>query len=144
MVNRSKVLAVSLIVATFVAGGLVGSVVSSAWGGKKEGAREPRGPRPSYSERLQRDLGLSTAQRDSLEVILRRREAAIDQVWRDNQPRFDSLRAQIRSEIRALLDEAQRSKYDSLIARAHAARRDQPSRGGRDGRNREGRDRDDW
>ncbi len=129
MLNQSKLLAGALIAATFVAGGLVGGAVKAvASGGEKPRQAERREPRPSYVDRLTSELALTPMQRDSLVMILERREDAMAQIWAETRPRFDSLRAQIRAEIAGLLSGAQRGKYDSLIAHYDASRRGDSSK----------------
>ena len=134
MLNRSKLLAASLIAATFVAGAAVGTVVSTAWGDGSDSSSERRERRPSYSERLQADLGLTDAQRDSVVILLQQRQEAMQAIWQDTRPRFDSLRSQIRDDIAALLDGEQRAIFEAMIARSdssHAARGER-GRNGRD------------
>lgn len=123
MFNKSKSLAIALLVATFAVGAVVGTAVSAAWAGD-EGHRN-RGKRHSYAERLQGELALTPVQRESVDAILQRRQDAMRLIWETVEPRFDSLRTQIRGEIVAQLDAEQQAKYGELIAKsdsAHAAR----------------------
>jgi len=130
MFNRSKALAAALLVATFLLGAAVGSVAFAAWG--KDGGRRPR-PEPrervSFAERLERELGLTTAQKDSVEAIMERRDSAMRDVWRQMEPQFDSLRSQINNEILTVLDEQQREAFEQMNARADSARRPPDRRG---------------
>jgi len=123
MFNRSKTLAVALLVATFVLGMTVGG---AAWATLKDDTGiQPRRDheRLSYAERLERDLGLTTAQRESVEVILERRQGAMREMWHEMAPRYDSLRQQLKTEIGALLNEEQREELQRLEARADSSRR---------------------
>ncbi|MFQ6046140.1 MAG: periplasmic heavy metal sensor [Gemmatimonadales bacterium] len=133
MLDRSKVFAATLLTVMFVAGGAVGIVMGGVWDDDNGHDRGRRGrERMSYTERLDRALDLSEAQRESVTAILDRRQVAMRGIWRDVEPRFDSLRAQIRSEILALLDSAQQQKFLELITHSDSAR---DSRGrGSDGR----------
>ena len=135
MFNRSKALAISLLVATFVLGAAVGGAGWAAL--KDDGGRPMRRDheRLSYAERLERDLGLTTAQRESVEVILERRQAAMREIWSEMEPRYDSLRAQLRSEISAALNEEQREELRRLEARADSVRRHREGSRGEDERN---------
>jgi Spy/CpxP family protein refolding chaperone len=130
MFNRSKAMAGALILATFVAGAAVGVVGSSVTEDGDRGRRDRDRPRMSYAERLQNELGLTDAQRESVSAILDRRQDAMRQIWEETRPRFDSLRVQVRNEITALLDESQREKYQALIARADRPRGDSGRREG--------------
>lgn len=135
MTNRSKTLAVSLLLATFVLGVAIGAVGSAAWGDRAGRQRRPppSGERPSYAEILQQELALTPEQRDSVEAILDRREQAMQQLWQEIGPRFDSLRAQIRVEIGRMLDSAQSVTYQDMINRTER-RRGEGDRGNQHGR----------
>lgn len=121
MLNQSKLWAVALLIATFAAGAVAGGVVAAALGDEPGERHRPRG-RMSYAERLERELGLSAAQRESLDAILARRQQAMGELWRQVEPRFDSLRAQIRTEITAILDSDQRAAFQALIARSDSVK----------------------
>lgn len=129
MFNRSKVKAASLLFATFVLGVAVGGVALAAWGENDSGrSRRPR-ERVSYTERLQQELSLTAAQRESVEAILERRQEAMRQYWREVGPQFDTLRAQVRTEIMAVLSEEQQEAFQQLMARSDSARRHRDRRG---------------
>ena len=128
MLNRSKLLAASLVLGTFVAGGAVGSMISDAWGDNNRGRSErdrgrdgERGRRP-YSERLGDALGLTTAQRESVSVILQRRQDGLRLIWEETQPRFDSLRLEIRQDIIDQLADEQRVTFQEMIGRSDSSR----------------------
>ena len=135
MTNRSKTLAVGLLLATFVMGTAIGAVGTAAWGGRAERQRRPppSGPRPSYAEILQQELTLTPEQRDSVEAILARREQVMQQLWQEIGPKFDSLRAQIRVDIGQVLDSAQSVQYQDMINRSEQ-RRGERDRGTQHGR----------
>lgn len=122
MMNRTKLWAVGLIVATFAAGALVGSAITAAWGDMDHKRNEGRRERVSYTDRLTRELGLTQAQQESVHVILERRNQAMRDIWTQARPRFDTLRAQIREEITAQLDDEQRAEFEALLQRGDSAR----------------------
>ncbi|MDH3292313.1 MAG: periplasmic heavy metal sensor [Gemmatimonadota bacterium] len=122
MLNRSKSLAVSLLAATFLLGVAVGGVALAAWGDRGDAPERPPRERQSYSDILERELSLTTAQRESVDVILTRRQQAMTDMWAEIGPRFDSLRAQIRVEIAQVLDEEQQGKYQDMITRSERYR----------------------
>ena len=129
MFNKSKALAVALLVATFVLGAGVGG---AAWAALQDDPGPPMRrdrERPSFAERLERDLRLTPAQRESVDVILDRQQAAMRTIWSEVAPRYDSLRAQIQSDINAVLNEEQRAELQRLEARADSARRHREGRG---------------
>jgi len=131
MLNRSKLAAVTLLAAVFLAGGLAG------WGGHEAVERdEGRGPRRRGPDAmvgyLQRELKLSDAQRDSVRAIFARHRPETDSLWARVRPRFDSIKTRMRAEIDALLTPAQRTLHQQLIERAEHHRRESPdARGGR-------------
>lgn len=131
MLNKSKLVAVSLLVAMFVGGVVVGSAVSAAWGGDDRDhrrERDQRRPRRSYTQMLTDELALSPIQQDSIRAILDRREQAMRDIWRETEPRFDALRQQIRHEILSQLDADQQSMYRVLIAASDSARAERERR----------------
>lgn len=125
MLNRSKLLAVALLAVMFVAGVAVGGAVSAVWGGghdRDRADRRDRGPHRSYTQMLTVELDLSPVQQDSVRAILERREQAMRDIWKDTEPRFDSLRQQIRQEILAQLEAKQQDRYHALIAKSDSVR----------------------
>ena len=131
MLNRSKALAAALLGATFILGAAAGAVGVALWT-DHERDRPRRDPpeRLSFVERLARDLELTEVQRDSIATIVDRRDDAMREVWRDMEPRFDSLRGVINQEILAVLDDEQQAGFEAMLARADSARRRRDSRGG--------------
>lgn len=134
MLNRSKLLAAAFLFAVFGAGGVVGGVVSAAWGDSPRRVSSEPHHRTSYAERLQAELVLSVLQRDSIDAILARRKEQMDAIWRDIRPRFETLRTAIRTEIMAQLTDDQRTRYQELIERSDSIRALRGSRGGRHGK----------
>ncbi len=121
MLNRSKLAAVGLLAAVFVAGGLAG------WGGREAAEREGRGPHRGPDEMvayLSRELDLSPAQRDSVRAIFTRHRPETDALWAQVRPRFDSIKARMRTEIDALLTPEQRTRHQQLIDEAEHHRRE--------------------
>jgi len=130
MLNRSKLAAVTLLAAVFLAGGLVG------WGGHEATEREEgrgarrRGP-DAMVEYLSRELKLSDAQRDSVRAIFQRHRPETDSLWARVRPQFDSIKTRMRAEIDAQLTPEQRTRHQQLIERAEHHQQGSPERGGR-------------
>src|SRR5881409_1140552 len=125
MLNRSKLAAVGLLAAVFVAGGLAG------WGGREAVEHDGRGPGrgpEAMIALLSRELGLSTAQRDSVRAIFARHRPETDSLWARVRPRFDSIKARMRAEIDAQLTAEQRTKHQQLIDQAEHLRRERAER----------------
>lgn len=123
MLNRSKLAAVGLLAAVFIAGGLAG------WGGREAAERDDRGPGgrrgpDALVAYLTRELDLSAVQRDSVRAVIARHRPETDALWAQVRPRFDSIKARMRSEIDALLTPEQRTRHQQLIERAEHHRRE--------------------
>ena len=123
MLNRSKLAAVGLLAAVFLAGGLAG------WGGHEAAERDDRGPGghrgpDALVAYLTRELKLSAAQRDSVRAIIARHRPESDSLWARVRPRFDSIKARMRAEIDAQLTPEQRTRHQQLIDRAEHHRRE--------------------
>ena len=131
MLNRSKLAAVGLLAAVFLAGGLAG------WGGREATGHESRGggrggrrgPEAMVAY-LSRELDLSDAQRDSVRAIFSRHRPETDSLWARVRPRFDSIKAKMRAEIDAVLTAEQRAKHQQLIERAEHHRKERSDGGG--------------
>ena len=128
MPNSSKVLAVALLAAVFAAGGLSGWAIQ-AWADARPAKHEPRGPERTIHF-LAGELDLTVAQQDSVRAVFARYKGAMDGVWRDVRPRFDSVRALVRADVMTHLTGAQQARYRELMAQKDQER----SRGGDSGR----------
>jgi hypothetical protein len=121
MLNRSKLAAVGLLAAVFVAGGLAG------WGGREAAERDTRGPRhgpDALVAYLSRELKLNAAQQDSVRAIIARHRPETDALWAQVRPRFDSIKTRMRAEIDAQLTPEQRTRHRQLIDEAEHHRRE--------------------
>jgi hypothetical protein len=116
MFDRSKVWAVILLAAVFAAGAIAGWGIQ-AWADTRD-PRRSRGGRSvdAIVSGLTAELELTAVQQDSVRAVLVRRKAAMDALWESVHPQFDSLRAQMRSEIRSQLTPEQQAKYQEWIA----------------------------
>ena len=114
MPNRSKVLAVGLLAAVFGAGAVSGWAVQ-AWADGRPGKPALRGSERTIHV-LTGELDLTAAQQDSVRAVFARYKGAMDNVWRDVRPRFDSVRALVRADVMTHLTPVQQSRYRELIA----------------------------
>ena len=123
MLNRSKLAAVGLLAAVFLAGGLAG------WGGREVTERDRHGPGrrggpDALVAYLSRELDLSSAQRDSVRAIIARHRPETDALWARVRPQFDSIKTRMRAEIDAQLTPEQRAQHQQLIEKAEHHRRE--------------------
>lgn len=129
MLIGSKIRALTLLAAVFVAGGAVGWL-GHDWSDRGHWRRGRRGV-DSMVEHLSRELRLSVAQRDSVRAILERRREETDAFWREARSRFDTIRAAARAEIEEELTPEQRARYERLAEKdAHRRERAAKNRDG--------------
>lgn len=109
MGERSKTWAVLLLAATFVAGAAVGIGTGALWM-----KPSPRGPAALLGV-LNDQLQLTQGQRDSVGGVIWSHWNRTNSLWDTVKPRFDTLRADMDSELVRLLTPEQATKYRSLI-----------------------------
>jgi hypothetical protein len=114
--TKSKLSAFALLISAFVLGALTGGA-ALALADRGADARPKRGDRVSFIERLDRDLDLSAEQRESVELILKRHRPRMDSLWREVAPRFETLRAEVRSELNTILTPEQQVKHEEMMER---------------------------
>lgn len=118
--------AVAVLVLAAAAGGVVGSALTLSLG---RGGHEGRGHGANwYIDLLDHELKLSAAQRDSVRVILERRQGSMDSILSEMRPRIEAARGLIRNEISGQLTAEQQKSYVDLTARLDAERRDKNKR----------------
>jgi Spy/CpxP family protein refolding chaperone len=135
MLNRTKLYAVVLLIAVFAAGIAIGAGVSAAAserGGHGDGSQPRR--QEGYADRLERELQLTTAQRDTVDHILNRYQDSMNIVWHAMRPRMDSIRAAVRFDIMNALDSTQQAAYRDFIHRTDSARTSRSREGRHDRR----------
>src|SRR5207247_11067253 len=95
MLNRSKTWAVALLVAAFVVGVVVGAGGEAAWARGAHGADPGRGRGlERMKANLDRELGLTGVQRDSVHAVLARHGTRMTAAGEPVRPRSASRRAQ--------------------------------------------------
>jgi len=115
MTRRPRVVAAALLLLTFLVGGLAGMATEEALGIDwfdfldADSRSEERG--------MLADLGLSDAQRASVDEILERRAARLEAYWESRLPEMRTLVAESYDQIRAVLDEPPRDRFDARIRR---------------------------
>ncbi len=128
--NKSKLAAGGLLIAVFAAGLIVGGTGSAALEEREQ--REERPSRTPYIETLQERLGLSSDQRQQIEVVLEEFNAN----WRtmrqelreEERRRIQEIRVDARSKIIAPLDSSQADVYRQMLAHTDSVRAARASR----------------
>jgi hypothetical protein len=110
-VSRVGLAAVAALVLTFAAGAGVGWGLGHRPGHGGHGPR--RGPPPPTRETFDR-LGLTAAQRASVDSIFAARRAQIDTFWRGPGQRLRFILDSTAIDVRATLDSAQRVRFDAM------------------------------
>ncbi len=110
--TRSKTLAVTLLLAVFVAGGVSGWALGARASVPRPGGRGP----DAMAAFLARRLHLTDAQHDSVRAIFTRHDPEIRVILGAVRPRMDSLRTVLHAEIDAQLTPAQREQHARLVA----------------------------
>jgi len=112
-----------LLLAAFLLGGVAGAAVHANLE-RRPSSHEGGPPGPGdFLDRLTDDLKLTAQQRDSVRVVLDRYHPRMDSVWQSIRPRFETLRGELRSEIRIYLTPDQQRQFDELLERRDAERR---------------------
>ena len=120
MKTGPKFWAVGLLLGAFGVGTAFGGAVSTAW--SDDEGRNRHGGHKRYSEMMAAELGLSDSQRDSVAAILETSRPEMCAIWQEYRPRFETLRQNIRSQIRELLNDEQRVLHQGLMARRDSLR----------------------
>jgi hypothetical protein len=100
------------------AGGRMGSGGMRGDGMVAGGGRGTMGRAGGIVERLTRELDLTAAQKTQVDAILARRRTRLDEIRNDAQGRMQKEQADLRAEIRAVLDEKQQKRFDDVMANA--------------------------
>jgi hypothetical protein len=116
MLNRSKTWAIALLVATFAAGAIVGAGGRAVWARYAHATAPGRGRIDRMKADLDRELRLTGAARDSVHAVVDRHWSDIKAAWEAVRPRFDSMRAQMDSDITRQLTPEQQARYRDLMA----------------------------
>ncbi len=117
MLTRPKTWALLLLAATFLAGAVVGSGLRALWARRAEAAAtRTHGPDRMLAA-LTTELGLTPAQHDSISAVLQHHWAQLYAVWQTVQPRFDSIRADMDSQVVRQLTPDQAAKYRDHVTR---------------------------
>ncbi len=73
-------------------------------------------------ERLEERLDLNSDQVVQLEAVVNRHHETARAFWKDSRSQFETLRVQIRHDIRELLTEEQKVEFDTMVAEYESKR----------------------
>jgi len=125
MNGKSKIWAIALLAGVLLIGGLAGAAVDRRIIGPpacapSEDGRRSRGERDGdryarYLDWLSAELSLSAAQRADVEQRIESHRAAVRELWREMRPRYEEMKEELRTEIRAVLTADQVVAYEALL-----------------------------
>jgi len=116
---KAKLLVFGVFFVGAVTGALVTNVYDTRWSVDADAAPEKQSQREM--DRVYEFLGLTTEQREQWKNITRASQTEFNKLLAENrkltepnQPRFEALREETQSKIRAILTEDQRKKYNEF------------------------------
>ena len=100
---------------TFVLGAVAGGALGYQWGRQPVFRSFDRDEmRARFCDRLVNDLGLSSAQRDQLDPILRQNMEEFEVVHREHYSQIGTIMKRHRERISSILSPEQKAKYEAL------------------------------
>ena len=123
MNGKSKGWAIGFLAVVLLLGGVSGAALDRAFVRKaatseteeRRGGEGRRDRRQGYLNWLSSELDLTTEQRAQVQTIVEGYHEQVSALWRETNPRFESMKSQVRAEIREVLDEEQKTKYQALL-----------------------------
>jgi Spy/CpxP family protein refolding chaperone len=138
MINgRSKAWALGLLVGVLLLGAVAGAAVDrvllrdAAVTQTRERRDGDRDRRTRYIDWLTAELGLTEQQRAQVDAIVERNREQVAALWQETRPRYEELQSHLRQEIREILNDEQRAKYQELLEKQAAERRRRSEEDGR-------------
>jgi gas vesicle protein len=109
--NRSKQYALLFLLGALLAGGVMGFTAALTFASDRP---TPNGQ--DFRRRFAEDLDLSESQRAAVDEILDERNRQLQTVLAPVRPQMDSIKNHARQQIRQLLDERQRARFEAYLA----------------------------
>ena len=119
--RRARVAAWALAVVLLAVGAIAGIAIDRLLAPGPRAGPPGRGP-AAMLERLTRDLSLTPAQVEAVRPVVEERWEALATLFARVDPEAEAIRKATDARIRALLDAAQRERFDARVAE-HARRR---------------------
>jgi Spy/CpxP family protein refolding chaperone len=110
--RRARAMSAALLVAVFLAGGLVGAAADRALSPDRH---HDHGRRGFEAEMLDR-LHLDAKRRAEVEKIMERRRTEAGKVWNEVKPRLNQIVAATRDDLSRVLTPEQLAEYDRMMA----------------------------
>ena len=120
-----------VVVGVFLLGGITGAALDSLYRLRASGngrAEMRRRDKEDIFERMKSDLNLNDQQATEIRAILEQTRNDYRQLRAEVRPRYDAVRQNARTKIRALLTPEQQQKFDAKVAE-HDAQRERDDKG---------------
>lgn len=123
--NKTKVIGLLLAVIIFIVGAACGLMCRSicifdgprgTFGGKFTDKKDFSG---SMLQKFARDLNLNEEQKQKIKLVLDRQKLTMDKLAKEMRPKIDAEMNTFRAQVRELLNEDQKAKFDKIIAKHH-------------------------
>ena len=132
---QSKTSATFLLVGTFLLGGVTGAVSYSIYRTHLDAQRPKVSQRPSprhdIVEELGRDIPLDPDQKDKLRVIIGKTRERYHELHLQTGPQFQKIRNEGREEIRLILRDDQKARFEAILRDIDSRRKGFGDRPGR-------------
>jgi Spy/CpxP family protein refolding chaperone len=115
--QRSRSLALMFLLGALLVGGALGFTADRVLTGDRCARSGDLGRSRTW---LTEELNLTAEQSAAVDSILERRHREMRAVIAPVRPRMDEVRDTARQQIRRVLDDAQRARFDDLIAKRHS------------------------
>lgn len=115
MIPPTRRIIIAYLAGTFLLGAIAGGALGYSYGRRPVFRSFDRDVmRTKFCDRLVTDLGLSDPQREQLDSIVRQNMEEFEAVHRDHFRQIDELMKRQRERIAAILDPAQRGKFEAI------------------------------
>lgn len=127
MKNPYKFWMIISLVTVFAAGTLCGILIENIILEKREHNRRERRDNVRFPtlETMALELELTSEQQEQIREIFRQNDERLRSLHKDIRVEFRKLRTQIMDEIRGVLNDTQKEKFQAMIDRYHSERRKQ-------------------
>jgi Spy/CpxP family protein refolding chaperone len=110
--SRARALSAALLIAVFLAGGLVGAAADRALSPDRHHGHGRHGFEAEVFDRLK----LDPRQKAAVETIMERRRTEAGKVWSEVRPRLNEIVAATRDDLSRVLSPGQLAEYDRVMA----------------------------
>ena len=118
-----------ILLLTFVLGGIAGALAHRLYLGRTGASTARNGGRPTPHDiagEFAQGLSLDAAQRDLLKAIISTSREKYRALSRETRPQYNAIREQTNEEIRKILREDQKARFEEIVKEIEQRRRNRP------------------